>query len=136
MSGKRDVLVLELAGGMLREVNRKCICYVQCSYAAVRICVAFHTAAAVRYDNGVPVTVYRIRQSLPKLLERFVTLGDCIPSRVAILMDDLVREQRACVYLGFALSEAFQISTAALLIVSQKRLIINEICAGLGLLHI
>ena len=76
MTRKRDVLVLKLAGGMLREVNRKCICYVQSSHAAVRIYIAGHTAAAVRYDNGVPVAVYRIRQSLPKLLECFVVRID------------------------------------------------------------
>ena len=119
MTRKRDVLVLKLAGGMLREVNRKCICYVQSSHAAVRIYIAGHTATAVRYDNGVPVAVYRVRQSLPKLLERFVILGDCIPSRVAILVDDLVREQRARVNLGFALGEDFQKSTAALFVSSR-----------------
>ena len=114
---------------MLRKVNRKCICYVQCSYATVRIYVAGHTAAAVRYDNGVPVTVYRVRQSLPKLLERFVILGDCIPSRVAVLMDNLVREERACVNLGFALGEAFQISTTAIFVIPEKCLVVDQVCA-------
>ena len=45
-------------------------------------------------------------------------------------MDDLVREQRARVNLGFSLGEAFQKSTAALFVISEKRFIIDEVCSG------
>ena len=41
-----------------------------------------------------------------------------------------MREERACVNLGFALCEAFQKSTAALFVVSEKRFIIDEVCSG------
>lgn len=116
--GEGDIVVLELSGRALSEIDRQCVCHIQSGHITASDS-AGHTAASVCDNDGITASVHGIGKGLPKSLQRLIqSLNGRTPSTIGVPMYDVVGEEGGGVDLSLALFQLGKEVAAALFVMT------------------